>query len=240
MSNLLIQLLDFFPREEISEHSRILAENPNITPEFILINIGDNDLFIYNVCINMNVPITFFETHIEMPWNYDCLSWRSDITINFVLSNLDKNWNWYELSGKIPLQDILTNSQLFWDWRSISRKREITPEILLSYPNLEWDFEMLTRRPEITMEFIDSHPEFNWQYGEILLNPNLTLEYVNKYFDKISLENFLLKISNNDLLKNPIAYDNYLKKINKRKINRIIKTEHRLCDDLIFLINLYW
>lgn len=204
--------------------------NSSITEDDI---INNPDLYWNWKILSGNIKTVFYE---ENSRNIDNLIRNSMYknTIQLLNKLPEKNWNFNYLSynTNLDLEFIKANKNKKWNLIVLSKNPVITFDFVRHNLDISWSFTGLSENPNITWEIISNHPEYKWYNYSVCKNPNLTWRIVyenrnNKLFENIGyLENNLfshhpvLKIRNEN--KNKIKY-----------ISRILKVDIRLYNDII-------
>ena len=80
----------------------------------------------------------------ELPWRYDFMSTRKDLTIDLYKHLIDKGHNYINLlssSECITINDVVENPDIPWDYDYLSMNPNITWVEINNHPNLPWEFE---------------------------------------------------------------------------------------------------
>lgn len=161
--NDLIKLIEKFPDKPWS-HTK-LAQNPNISFEYM-------------------------DEHPE--WNFLCqpnVALNPNLTLDYILCHPEKQWNWRQISANpgITLKDIEDNLDLLWDWEFIGLNPNITMEFILRHINNFKDKHstyFLGSTSNITFENIQQYPDLFWNTTQISKNPHVTFDYI---FDNLDI-----------------------------------------------------
>jgi hypothetical protein len=108
------------------------------------------------------------------------------------------------------------------------------------FPNLPWDWLGLSFNENITWDIVKSNPDKNWQYRGLSLNPNITPDIIleNKELPWNFYNLSSNKFTKSDNIKKKIIKNNREKRrMLVRMINRILKIDNRLYNDLISFIS---
>jgi hypothetical protein len=119
----------------------------------------------------------------RLPWDYEVLSNRTDITPELVLQTLDKDWHWgaYELSYNPAITPELVLQTLDKDWHwgteGLSHNPAITPQLVLKTLDRCWNWGKygLSRNPAITPELVLKTLDKGWSWGSEGLSHNPTI-----------------------------------------------------------------
>ena len=144
----------------------------------------------------------------RLPWDYEVLRKRTDITPELVLKTLDRDWDWDKdglssnlaITSELVLQTldkdwdwgkdglssnpaitselVLQTLDKSWDWYSLSRNPSITPLLILQTTDRDWDNNGLSRNPAITPELVLQTLNKGWSWGNLSCNPAITPELV--------------------------------------------------------------
>ncbi len=220
-NNALIQIINKHFKKLPDKCFSELINNPNITIEFVIDNIKNQnfkdkeewlrdkqheyDITSRNCAISMNDIFS----NLDIPWNWEYISYNPNIRIIDILNNIDKPWDWGVLSYNIGIKmdDISSNITLPWDWYFvinnpnitksfiIENQDKITNESLFKNSNLTmldfeqsihipWNYSELSNNPNLTIDFIKKYPNKKWNWNKISSNPNLTIDFIKEFPDK--------------------------------------------------------
>ena len=82
---------------------------------------------------NNNIKMNDIRNNIDLPWNYDWLSFNPNLEISFVKEHPTEKWNYTYMSQNIniTMNDVLENINFPWDysaslaafWRGLGESR---------------------------------------------------------------------------------------------------------------------
>ena len=163
-----------------------------------------------------NTLISLLEKYPNKPWNWNEISWNSNITMDYIEKHPDKPWN--------------------WDY--ISSNPNLTMEFIEKHPEKDWNWNCISDNPNITIQDVEKHPEKNWNWYYVSRNPNLTLEYIDKHLDKLSF----MKLSDNKFIYDDTICRKYVNQYVKTKCEHVQTSLYQvtnICLDVIRLITIY-
>lgn len=187
-------------------------KSPNITWEFMLDILNKHpDINKHQCCHNLSYNkqvITFqiVKNNINLPWNFDILSWNLNITIDDVLENPDFPWDFTNLSEhpNISTEDMKNNPHLPWkynynklddkfiqylivnnlaDYDDLSHSKFVTWDIVNDNLEKDWNWYELSKNPVITWENILNSLNFDWDWKGVSMNPNINWDIVKNNLD---------------------------------------------------------
>jgi hypothetical protein len=89
----------------------------------------------------------------DIPWDWHWLSWNKNfITLDMVLKNPDRAWDWYPISNHLlATWEVITTHDLPWCWTSISRwNKYITPTLIFHNQDKPWNYKQLSKHEHMT------------------------------------------------------------------------------------------
>ena len=175
-----------------------LSSNPNITPQFVVNNIGkdwnwktlcENPIFTIESILHYSSINTEFKNKV----NYFYLAKNPNITyeiimaypelFNTILKVYDRSVG-YESYGGYGSYEINRAGKMKNIYHFLSFNPTITWDIISENLDKEWDFHALSGHQNITWEIVEANPEINWDYKILSNNPNITWEIVEANFGK--------------------------------------------------------
>lgn len=90
--------------------------------------------------ISAHVPWYIISQNIHLKWDWKCISFNKDITLDIVKQHLEKDWDWFWISANpmVTWEVVLENPELPWDWKGLSNNDNITYEIKALNSNCPW------------------------------------------------------------------------------------------------------
>jgi hypothetical protein len=210
--NTLQRLIIAHPDEEWD--FTVLSTNPNITIEFMdstpqfpweyesycaNLNFTSRDFnhpkFKCNWSMlsrNQGIQLRNITHHHELPWDFDAISMRTDLTMEFIELHITKKWNWAHVSANLALTMtfVLRHPEIKWHWDSVFRhaQYEITQidEFIKSHKLDEFEHSVywmgLSMNPHTTLDMILQNPDLPWYESFMVSNPNMTPEFMTEHF----------------------------------------------------------
>jgi hypothetical protein len=86
--------------------------------------------------------------HPEHPWDWDGISYNSNLTMEYVVQHPEHPW----------------------DWNRISWNSSLTMEYVEQHPEHPWDWNGISQNSSLTMEYVEQHPEHPWNWHGISQN----------------------------------------------------------------------
>lgn len=164
----------------------------------------------------LNILKKLFELYPQAEWDYSQLSRSSTVNIDIVDKHLDKPWNWKCLpyNPNISLQDIKNNPYLFENLKYLQRNPNMTLEYFKSIQNDRTQWRGILCNKTVTLPEIENYicvtmktlilKHEKWCY--ISKNPNITMDFVLLHIKQDWLWNSLSTnpgIQLHDIIKNP-------------------------------------
>lgn len=193
-----------------------LSANPNITMEFVEVNLDKPWNFgAYGLSMNPAITTDFIKKYIDKPWNFGKggLSANPAINIDFVKNNRDADWS----SAKLYANPSISSNDIEkyfekWSRDTIAWQSDITVEFIDKHiDRVCW--QELSENTSITPELVEKYIDKPWHWGEYGLssNPILTRKFVDKHSDKLLEFNSLVfkelnKSKENNVVENLINY----------------------------------
>jgi hypothetical protein len=174
-----------------------------------------------------NITIEDIELIISLPWNWEIIASRNDITIEFIRKHsqiFDRGGLWKDLTLNlsIPHKDIMENSELPWLWYNFSNRSDyngihgINVKYISEHQDYVWNWFTLSCVSNVTA--IDAYPNLKWRWESVSFNKTLNIVFVLKHLNKLRLDmdNIFKILPINDILKyrekldpDNIGYDVY-------------------------------
>lgn len=142
-----------------------------------------------------NMPISDILDNKDLPWKYNVISKRNDLSIQDIRLLKDK-WEqhkyvfqdefvnpWYNLTIETNITDILANPALPWLYYEISKNKTLTLDIINNNPHIQWNYRDLSQAPFITVSFVKQYLDQDWDWLELSINSALTLSDYDNHQD---------------------------------------------------------
>jgi hypothetical protein len=106
-----------------------ISENFGITIEFIRTY---PDMINYDVVSeNESIPMSEIIGNQDIQWNWQFVSYRSDIDWDFVMQHPEFNWNWVALSRTVSMSVMLSNPQMPWSMYGLGDNNNLTHRVAI-------------------------------------------------------------------------------------------------------------
>ena len=137
----------------------------------------------------------------QLPWRYDYLSWRNDLTIPFlrqykhklnwthiskkkrsitdIIENIDLPWDFNEISSWVLWSDVEDHPELPWNFNDMSSNENITPNVIMANPHCHWNYSKLCQK--MPLDFLY---ENKLDYDSLSNNLNITINYIIEHQDQ--------------------------------------------------------
>ena len=165
--------------------NQLLSSNRNITIDLIKTRLN------YPWCwfiLSQHINLDDIMKNPSLPWEWDGLSFRRDITLNFVkrfntLKPMPITIN-YHFEYSVDINNIINEfPHLPYKWYIISHNPSITWDIIVSNPNRQWDWYWLSTNPNVTWEVVTANPNKNWNWSGLSSNPNVNWDIVKTHLN---------------------------------------------------------
>ena len=153
----------------------IISSRKDLTIEFI--KHFKNQLNQSEIAYNINLKDVI--ENPDLPWNYDALSWNTQISSNDLIEHPKLPWNYANLTTHIDPDFIYANPNLPWDYRYLTDK--VNFDFIYQNPQLEWDHLLLGRNPYLSLNYVIENKNKHWHWFEVYSNQNITLEDIIKH-----------------------------------------------------------
>ena len=128
MTDLLIDLIKKYPDKNWNWWA--ISANENIGLSDIMANMDLPWDWKRIASYNPNIDWKDFIAHPNLPWIKPDVYDDLDFPFSYVLEHLELPWNWQSLSWDISIETIKKHPELPWDWVGISQNETITEEFI--------------------------------------------------------------------------------------------------------------
>jgi hypothetical protein len=245
---------------DLSEFSK----NKNLTVDVVIKKgIIQNKLDWDSIIENLELIYKLFEelsdNHKQIAiqridWNM--LSYDDNLSFMFIKKNLNLPWNWKNISHNenfdFSILQYLPNDILNkLSWKTLSSNQKLEFDFVKNNLQYPWKWYELSSNVNITPDIVKNNRSYDWHYFCFAKNPNFTLKtylhvinlLMNKYKDEDATKDYFEYLQENAFDDNEIVKNRKLRDKDRnlclRYLTRILKTEDRIYDDLIFQINNY-
>lgn len=153
---------------------------------------------------NHSISIEDIMNNNSLPWNWEIVSQRYDLTWNIIKENnfcpnAHHKWTWYYIGMKetVTWDIVIEYKSLPWDWNGISCNPNINLDIIKKYPTNSlgdevplWNWHGVSRNSSVTFEMILDNPNDSFEFGApmwywlgVSSNPNISPDIIDKYCD---------------------------------------------------------
>ena len=105
-----------------------------------------------SITFSKAITISDILSHPDLPWNYNFIEFRDDLTVDLYLKICSK---------------VLISKKLL---HVLSQSKYITITDVINHPEIPWDYRFLSKNSNITWKIIDIHPELPWDFKSIAYN----------------------------------------------------------------------
>lgn len=121
-------------------------------------------------------PFEIILNNLHIPWDWEFLSERTDLTMDILRNNINLNWDFERLSynRNLTFDVVLKNLELPWDWETLSWHPNLTPDIYLDNLALRWDWKRISQNRNTTFDIVFANPELPWNWSYLCRNRNMT------------------------------------------------------------------
>lgn len=173
-----------------------VAQNPNITMEFILKHN------ITNTGLSPNITLEDIEKYPDLFKLKSLLSQNPNVTLDYILNHPDNNshnkWDWISIGGNpnITFQDVLEHPELMTN-QNISRQDQVERPWLANNMYFIWG---LSSNPNITMDIIEKYPNLAWNETQVAQNPSITIDDLHSYKPKVNFNTWTSNLNKWNLM----------------------------------------
>jgi hypothetical protein len=178
--SVIIPEVEFLNSDEIDmTYILKLKEYKDITLEWQIISDSN---------YKFNITIEDIKNNINLPWDWDVVAMRNDITVEFVRGHLDLfqySWRNLTINSSISINDILENETLPWDWNVIYERKnydgihDVNIEYISKNLQKGWNWDELSITTNVSM--IDLYPNLPWNWEYVAENKTLNINFVLKH-----------------------------------------------------------
>ena len=158
--------------QDIPWAMNIISANPNITVDIVLNNPNlDWDFEILSG--NESIPLADIKKSIDIiEWEFDVISYRTNLDWEIVEELIDEDWNFYVLSenNMLPWDLVRKTMNKEWDFNILSDRDDIAWDLVIAYPHRLWNYPILSKNPTVTLEAINSTYFKTWNANELFNN----------------------------------------------------------------------
>jgi hypothetical protein len=83
------------------------------------LNLMANKMYVSNVCLSTGFSIHDILANADLPWEWQMVTMRKDITEKIIADNPNINWDWHQLTRTMPVSFIDMYPEKTWNWQDI-------------------------------------------------------------------------------------------------------------------------
>ena len=159
----------------------IISSRKDLTIEFI--KHFKNQLNQSEIAYNINLKDVI--ENPDLPWNYDALSWNTQISSNDLIEYPDLPWNYANLTNHIDPDFIYANPNLPWDEDVLSEI--VSLDFILQNSEVIGVNRLSERNPNLNIDYVLEHLDDIYNWIDVYQNPNITLDDIIQ--NKLHMEN---------------------------------------------------